>query len=75
MAAPGTHATNRYVRSSNDRFGGKADTICSSRIPKRSFESAVLSLTARWKRGIIPALHLTPNRRVTWQATSDAENS
>jgi hypothetical protein len=34
------------------------------------------SRTAQPKRGIIPPLgEMTPNRRVTWQATSNDENS
>ena len=42
------------------------------------FHSTCLCLSRRpreWKRGIIPHCMNDPNRRVTWQATSDDENS
>ena len=35
----------------------------------------LVAQTARWKRGMIPHCMNDPNRRVTWQATSDDETS
>jgi hypothetical protein len=36
---------------------------------------SALSQTRRWKRGIIPLAMNDPQPRVTWQATSNDENS
>ena len=75
-------------RTSLVAIGGKADigrSCCllwsDANDPSETWPGSNLSqrksiVRASLKRDILPALHgMTPNRRVTWQATSDGENS
>ena len=61
----GTFETSTYVRYAT-AFGGKPENICSRTASDPERLEAWYHPSIAW---------MAPNRRVTWQATSDVENS